>query len=72
MKPLSKEGINMNKQKSGTYEGVVYKGVTTWRPATPLPYFPSLWEKIGHKLGIHQWTYQAPFKCVMCGKKKDL
>lgn len=43
-----------------------------WVKATPLPYYPSIIEKILHFFGVHQWTYVKPFKCVMCGKKKDL
>ena len=41
-----------------------------WVKATPLPYYPSIFERIGHWFGIHQWTLVKPYKCVMCGKIK--
>ena len=46
----------------------------TWSQAKEEPYYPSIWEKIGHWFGIHQWTYPGVKlkKCVMCGEvKKD-
>ncbi len=42
-----------------------------WVEAKPLPYYPSVLEKILHLFRIHQWTYREPYKCVMCGKKKS-
>jgi len=42
----------------------------SWSKAKPLPYYPNLVEKILHFFGVHQWTYQKPFKCVMCEKIK--
>jgi len=44
------------------------KGI--WVKAKELPYYPSIWETMGHWFGVHQWTYKKPFKCVMCGKNK--
>lgn len=43
----------------------------SWSEAIPEPYYPSIWETIGHWLGIHQWTYVKPYSCVMCGKNKE-
>lgn len=43
----------------------------SWSKAKPLPYYPNIWEYIGHWFGIHQWTYVKPYQCVICGKMKD-
>lgn len=42
----------------------------SWSEAKPLPYYPSIWERIYHFLGGHIWTYVEPKTCVMCKKKK--
>lgn len=39
-----------------------------WVKAKELPYYPSIWERIGHFLGKHVWTIGVkPRHCVMCG-----
>lgn len=43
-------------------------GTDRWEKASPIPYYPSLIEKILHFFGIHQWTYVEPRECVICGK----
>lgn len=42
-----------------------------WTKATPLPYYPSLVERLLHFLGFHIWTCAGKKECVMCGKPGD-